>query len=204
MFARLLAAGTLVAAFALTGCASTRMNSQTDVAATTASYSKMTVLVAVGDLGQRQKAEKAFQQKLAYHGIECVPSHDLFFPGREHSEEEIAGRLQENGIEAILTVNLSNSGTSSTYVPETSQTKINAYSVGNSTSGTATTQTYGGYDIEKPWANFTVELWDLSGGAVTWVASASTGGNAWATGNTLLSSMASKTVSQLAKDGVIP
>ena len=65
-----------------------------------------------------------------------------------------------------------------------------------------TTQT-GGYSYQKLWAQFTAQLYDATTGAGVWVASATTGGNAFASAVTLVHSMADKTIERLTQDGVI-
>jgi hypothetical protein len=185
------------------GCASTSIRSQADTAALRP-YPRIMAFVSLADLGLRQDAETVFERELAQCNIECVPSHKLFFPSRQYSDEEAVQLISESSIDAVLIVTLSDTGTSSSYVPQQTYTQAKAQITGNTATGSSTTTTSGGYSIEKPWANFTAQLFDCQTGNVVWVASASTGGNAYASGGTLVRSMADKTVDQLKKDGIVP
>jgi hypothetical protein len=160
--------------------------------------------VSLADIGLRQDAETVFERRLAECNIECMPSHKLFFPSRQYSEEEAGRLISQNSIDAVLIVTLSDAGTSSSYVPQQSYTEAQSQIIGNTVSGSSTTTSSGGYSIEKPWASFTAQLFDCQTGHVVWVASANTGGNAYASGGTLVRSMADKTVQQLKKDGIVP
>jgi hypothetical protein len=110
--------------------------------------------------------------------------------------------LRELSVDAVLTLQPTGSGTSSTYVPQTSHTTGSATVIGNTVTGSSTTQTYGGYSIEKPWANSEVVLRSTSDGTVAWYATAASGGNAFAGWDDLINSASSKAVSKLVSDGV--
>lgn len=185
------------------GCAWTRVASQVDAQYANRPYNKIMVFVPLADLELRREAEFALQSKMSGGKATIVPAHQLFFPGRQYSNDETASLILENDIDGVLVVNVSSTGTSQTYVPPTYQTRSNAYIYGNYLSGTSTTQTYGGYNINKPWASFTAQLIDVETGQVVWISTATTRGNAFAGGKTLLRSMAGKMTKKLFKDGMI-
>jgi len=92
-------------------------------------------------------------------------------------------------------------GSSSGYVPPTYTTSCTAW---NSYSGCTqvTTNQVGGYNYSKPWAKFSTQLYDAESGAAVWIATATTGGNAFANATTLVRSMADKTAQRLVDDGL--
>jgi hypothetical protein len=188
----------------LAGCASTRMTSQVNQEVMGRNFQTVLVHGNFQNLEYRQLAEGKLCTELArIVGCKCFKSSEVFFPSEEYSTEQIAGRLTELGIDAVLTLQPTGSGTSSTYVPQTSHTTGSATVIGNRVTGSSTTQTYGGYNISKPWANYEAVLWSTADGRVAWYATAASGGNAFAGWDDLISSASSKTVSQLVSDGVL-
>jgi hypothetical protein len=133
----------------------------------------------------------------------CVTSSSAFFPGQEYTPEQIKETLDQIGIDAVLTLQPTGSGTSSTYVPQSSSTTSNAYITGNTVRGSSKTQTYGGYNVNKPWASFEAKLSTSTDGEIVWYATAESGGNAYAGWDNLIKSAAGKTVSTLVRDGVL-
>jgi len=189
-----------VAIFALTGCASTRLTSQSDPALAGKRYHKILVQFDLMNLELRRDAEMTFQTKLAQYQVECIAAHQLLFPGKYYSDSEVINIIDSNQIDAVLIVSLSDAGVSSTYIPPTYQTQTNAWINGNYLSGSSTTRTYGGYNINKPWASFSAKLIDVDAKNVVWIASAQTKGNGYAKAKTLLRSMANKTADRLVQE----
>jgi hypothetical protein len=196
-------AAAVALAVLLVGCAITRMTSQVNREAVGRSFSKVLVHGNFQSLENRQLAESKLCAELAgATGVDCLKSADVFFPAQEYSAEQIAERLNELHVDAVLTLQPTGSGTSSTYVPQTSHTTGSGTVFGNTVTGSSTTQTYGGYNINKPWANYEVVLWSTSDGKVAWYATAASEGNAFAGWDDLISSASSKAVSKLVSDGV--
>lgn len=184
----------------VTGCASTRITSQGDSEFGHKSYNKIMVYFGLLDLELRKDAELTLQNKLSQNGVECLPAHQIFFPGRSYSDFETVNIIESNQIDAVLIVDLYDAGSTSTYIPPTTETQTKASISGNYLSGSSTTRTYGGYNINKPWASFAAKLIDIDAGSVVWIASAQTKGNAFANSKTLLRSMANKTADRLLKE----
>ena len=191
-----------LAALLVSGCARTGIHSQVNLE-DSSSYKKFIVVVNVQDLGLRQTAEKRFVEKLAARGVEGVPSHVVLFPGKVYQDDEIASKLDELAVEAIVVVEPTGTGSSFHYVPPTTRTQTDARVYGNQVKGSSTTTTTGGYNVSKPWASFNARVMDASSGNIVWTASATTNGNAYAGAGNLVKSMAGKTVSQMAKDGLL-
>ncbi|MCI0453177.1 MAG: hypothetical protein L0Z51_12470 [Candidatus Latescibacteria bacterium] len=186
------------------GCASTDLTSQVNLEVARRGFTRVLVEGNFQSLEHRQIAEEKLCSELARLATcECVKASDVFFPGKQYSFDELKKRFAELGIDAVLTLQPTGGGTSSTYVPQTTQTTGNAQVIGNTITGSSTTQSYGGYNVSKPWSNFEASLWSTTDGEVAWYATAQSGGNAFAGWDDLIKSAAGKTVSKLVTDGVL-
>lgn len=195
----------VVLALILVGCAIaiTRMTSQVNRETVGRSFGKVLIHGKFQNLEYQQLAENKLCAELAgVTGVTCLRSAEVFFPGQEYSAEQIAARLSELQVDAVLTLQPTQIGTSSISLPATSETEWDATVIGNTVTGRSTTTTYGGYDIRTPWANFKAILRSTSDGKVVWYATAMSGGNAFAGWDTLISSASNETVSKLVSDGV--
>ncbi|MBK8167855.1 MAG: hypothetical protein IPK64_18065 [bacterium] len=190
---------------AIAGCASTKMTSRVDPAIVGNPFRKILVHGNFQDLDNREVAEDKLCEKIAAVSVsECVRALDLFFPGRQYSSEEMMQVLAANGIDGVLVVQPTNSGTQSSYIPQTSHTTGSASVAGNSVFGSSTTTTSGGYSISKPWATYASSLYSVERGNVVWYATAQSSGNAYASWHDLIRSACGKTIDKLANDGAIP
>ena len=188
----------------LAGCATTRMTSQVNPELMDRGFDKVLVQCSFQSLEHRQLAEEKLCEEISRTaGCQCLKSSDVFFPGEEHSAEQIASRVAELDIDGVLTLQPTGSGTSSTYVPQTTHTTGSAKVSGNTITGSSTTQTYGGYNISKPWAAWEAILRSTADGRVAWYATAASGGNAFAGWDDLIRSASTKTVAKLIADGVL-
>jgi hypothetical protein len=132
-----------------------------------------------------------------------IPSHQVFFPGKEYSNAEATALLRQHDVDATLVILPGESGSQSGYVPPTYTSGCTAWSTLSGCTQVTTTQT-GGYAYNKPWTRFTARLYDATTGTVVWVATATTGGNAYARSTTLVRSMADKTADRLVNEGLLP
>lgn len=196
----------LVIAFVSTaGCASTKMTSRVDPAIVGSPLRKILVHGNFDDLENREVAEDHLCEKIATISVcECVRAIDLYFPGRRYSDEEIMQILATAGVDGVLVIQPTNSGTNSSYIPQTSYTTGSASVVGNSVIGSATTTTQGGYSISKPWATYAVSLYSVTSGNVVWYATAQSSGNAYADWHDLIRSASGKAIDKLISDGALP
>jgi len=97
------------------------------------------------------------------------------------------------------------SGVSRDYVPvtgSTTNTTGTAQLDGNQATYQAHSNTthLGGYYVEKPWANVTTILIDLSNGRAAWMGSSETGGNAWASFDDIRKSYSKAVVARMVGD----
>lgn len=186
----------------LGGCARTSMSSLASPELRGRTFRNILVVANLSDLGLRRETEDRFASSSIQGSYRFVPSYQVFFPGQQYTSDQVASLLRQHQIDATILITPGETGASAGYVPPTYTTGCTMWS---STSGCtqATTTSTGGYSYRRPWAQFTARLFDATTGAAVWVASATTGGNAYASATTLVHSMAGKTVSRLRDDGLI-
>jgi len=198
------AVGVLVLALAGLGCASTKITSEANVTAKDAALDTVMVIAAFGDLDMMKLGEGEITAHFASHGVGCVGSSTLFFPGSPISDEQMVERLAEHHIQTILVLMMYGTGTTDTYVPPSYYTKSSAWVSGNGETGTsATTSTTGGYTTHRPWAKFRGELIDVRTDERLWVATANSKGDDYASHHTLLRSFCGQVMNKLIEDGVV-
>jgi hypothetical protein len=190
------------------GCASTSMTSFTDPAYRGTTFKRVLVVANVSDLEWRQKIETRIVQEFRSEGIYAMEGINLFPPTRAFTDSQKVELLVQNNIDSYIVIGVGESGIQQVYIPQTgSSTKtegrVDVYGNTATYEEKSTTRTYGGYNVSKPWAHFDAKLYDVSRGDIAWVASATTGGNAYANFNTVVNSFCGKTVEQLIKDGVV-
>jgi hypothetical protein len=201
---RIMTRASVILLIAITGCATTRMASQVNQELRDRRFSKVLVHGNFQSLQHRQTAEEKLCSEIArVSSSACVKSSAVFFVGKEYTAQEIDQRLSELGVDGVLVVQPTGGGTSSAYIPQSSYTTGTATVRGNTVTGTTRTQTYGGYDIEKPWADYEAYLWSTNDGEVVWYATAASSGNALADWNDLIKSACGKTIKTLVDDRVL-
>jgi len=127
----------------------------------------------------------------------------LIPPTRETTSDELVRVVEENQIDALLFVTLTDYGESEHYVPQSTTTTGAATISGNRANLQAQTYTFGGYSVSKPHAAFQVDLLDAKTGGKAWTTAAKTHGNAYAEFQTLVSSLAKRTVKELIVGGLL-
>ena len=186
----------------IAACARTSMSSMPSPDLGGRHYHNILVVGAFADLGIRRETEDRFVSATSEGHFRFVPSYQMFFPGRLYTPEETSALLRKYEIDATLVIFPGQGGATSGYVPPTYTSGCTVWSSTGGCSQVTTTQS-GGYSYRKPWAQFTAQLYDATSGTGVWVASATTGGNAYARAVTLVHSMADKTIERLIEDGVI-
>lgn len=192
----------------LYGCASTNMTSFTDPDFQSIKFKRILVVANVADLQWRQTIESRMVEAFRPVDVEAFESLRLFPPTRNFTNEEKIDLLNRYKIDGYITINVGESGVQSVYVPptgSTTKTKGEVTVTGNRAQyeGKSTTTNYGGYTLNKPWAQFQTKLFDVSSGSTAWVASSYTGGNAYANLNTVINSYCDKVVDKLKEDGLV-
>lgn len=185
------------------GCASTSMTSFRDPSFATKTFHKILVVAPFADMESKTKAEGAFVKRLAKYSAEGIPSIQVFMPTRTYTNEELLKLLSENMIDGVLLVTLTDAYTKQAYVPASSSTYGQATLTGNTVNYSAHTQQYGGYYISKPRVRYEMRLYDVLTGNTAWVATSLTRGNAFASFDTLIGSLADTAVDKLRDDGLL-
>jgi hypothetical protein len=201
----------VLALFLLTinsSCARTKMVTQINREYATRTFRSILVATPMWDMGLQAHFEDKICDKLTAKGVQSFADHEIIFRGKDYSEDEILAIWDSLGIDAVIIVTPEDYGTTETYVPPSSETKVDANVQDNGNgryriTGKAKTQTSGGYYIDKPWGLFTVEVLDAKTGETVLVGTAKTKGNAFANTKTLHGSLASKIVALLKRDGFI-
>jgi len=188
-------------ATAFAGCAWTGIESQVLPTYSGSQFSNIGVLVDLPDPILQRDAEKRFVAELQAAGVKAVAYSSLVPLTIRSSPDERLEIFDDRGADAVLHVFCTSAGSTSFYVPQTSTL---TGSVNPATGDVwATSTTYGGYSMSKPWADYVVELIGLRSGDVVWIGYSETRGNAFADSKTLLRSLADKTADQIVKDGVV-
>lgn len=192
----------------LVGCASTKMTSFKDPDYQEAEFKRILVVANTNDLEDRQTLESKMVEEFSSIGVYALESFRLFPPTRELTDEDKVELLLKNNIDAFISISVGESGVSEVYVPQTSSTtktkgNVNVYGNTATYKEKSTTTYQGGYTLNKPWAEFETQLYDVSNGQMAWIATSFTGGNAYANRNTVINSYCGKTVDQLLEDKLI-
>lgn len=99
------------------GCARTSITSMVAPEAEGRKYAHILVVFPISDLEWRREAERHFRQSYARDSQQFIPSHEVLFPGREYSSDEITQILEEHSIDAALVVALNETGESTSRTP---------------------------------------------------------------------------------------
>lgn len=195
----------------LASCAATRVTSQTAPEFKGKPFAKILVLVDSSDLEERQHAERAVVDSLAYLDGQAVSSLDVVFAGSETTTDQFIKAAESVGADALLCLVTTDRGETLQHVPTTSFTNSSAsgsaYAVGDTVYGQArgssTTQTFGGGYVAKPWATYEARLIDVQSGHVAWYATARTNGNSLAGRSDLAISCSRQVALKMAFEGVV-
>jgi hypothetical protein len=132
-----------------------------------------------------------------------VAAHTLFFAGRDYTSEQVVEVMRQNGIDATLVITPGERGSTEGFLPPSYATRCTGFNFNLGCIQTTTTAT-GGLSFSKPWQQFTAKLYDASNGQVVWIATAVSGGNAFAQSVDLVLSMADQTFQHLVSDRLLP
>lgn len=192
--ARLLA----VVSFGLTAmsCASTRIDSMPAPELSGKEFRRILVVVPLENVGTRRHAEMRFREAYRADTGLFVPSHTVLFPGRAYSEVQFDSILTVHRIDAVLMLTELARGLRESSQAVSTCTLWTASGCAQSVTSDASEQ--------LPWARLRAELIDPKSRDAIWIASIESKGGSLASFNTLFSSVARRTVSQLIRDQVLP
>ncbi len=163
------------------------------------------IFVKLVDLKTQMKIEDMFVSRMVKkYKINIIQSYKLFHPTREFSIEKKWIAMKNIGIRRAFVVALVDQGVDSKYVPDsTTTTTGSANVIGNYVYYDEKSTSGGGRHVNKPYAEFGMNIIDVDTMGITWIAKIETGGNAYANFDDIFDSMTEKTINQLAKDQVI-
>jgi hypothetical protein len=186
---------------ALGGCASTSIRSQISPDFRGDPYRKVMVWIDVDDEMLVQSAEDYLVEELDVRGVDAVAHYAVFFGGKEYTFDERKRELNARGVDAVLTIVLTDAGATRHRVPPTPYTvrRVNPYSgrVHHATRWT------GGYVDVDAWADFKAELLDRESGEIVWRAFAKTSGDQSVGRVAFLQSVSREVTASLVKDRVV-
>lgn len=199
---------TIVLSATIASCAETSITAFKDPAFASRVFQKPAIYVNSEDLTWRQSIEDTMVTELGKKGVIAVASMSLTPPTRTYSPEERAQVLAESDIDALIVIQIGDTGVETRYVPQTSTTTTTtgtATTYGENTTyqGQSHTTSSGGYNQSFPWAEMSTFVVDLASGQKAWIASSHTGGNAYASFNDIRTSYCKEIIRQLLTDGLL-
>lgn len=190
----------LICLFSSFGCiATTKMATLKDPRWGGKTYNKILIAPRGVNLIRAKQIQEAYQKVFNKYGMAVVSEIDVMPPIKAYQAKEVAQILSKNGIDGILMIYLTNAWTETTTTPESYHTT--GYVSGSNVY--AQTYKYGGDTITRLRQSNDIRLVDAKKFQAVWVASANTGGNGYAGSETLLYSLAMKTLKQLQSEGLI-
>ncbi len=201
---KLLIGLSLFSLFVITfSCAKTEITSFKDPNANNYNISKILVIATNLNLPSRENLEEKTATKLTENGVVGISSLKLFYPTRQYSEEEYLKILDNNKIDGILILELSDAYSKQVYIPESYSSKSKGTVIGNQVNINTKTYKHGGYYLNKPVVHFNIELFNTRDGSLLWVGSSRTGGNAFADVDDLFDSLSETAIEKLTEDGLL-
>lgn len=184
-------------------CAKTNISSFKDPSASNYKLQKIMVIASNLKFTSRESLEEKTATKLTENGVVGISSLTLFYPTRNYSDEEVVTILNNNNIDGILLLELSDAYSKQTYVPPSYSSKSKGTVVGNQVNINTTTYQYGGYYLNKPIVFFNLKLISTKDGQSLWVGSSRTRGNAFANVDDLFNSLSETAINKLTEDGFL-
>jgi hypothetical protein len=138
-------------------------------------YHKIVVYVYdAGDPALQEKVERAFADQLRSAGADACTSMTV---APNASMRDVGKQAKAQGCDGILVIKMINATTNTTHSPP--------------------------LHIQKPLWTFSNVLYDLNNNLPVWNCTSTTGGNAFANADVMFNSLATQSVSNLKKDGLI-
>ncbi|OGU73750.1 MAG: hypothetical protein A2V93_04685 [Ignavibacteria bacterium RBG_16_34_14] len=190
------------------GCASTKITSFTDPDYKSIQFGKILVVGNTNKLDDRLNLENRLTEIFIANGIKAVTSYSIFPPTREFSDSIKTELMLANEIDGCLMIYFGEIGIQQVQIPiigSKTTGKIKSTNIKPFTTSTYESKTtyIGGQVLDKPYAEFEIQLFDVINGKMAWIANSFTGGNAYANFNTVYNSFCNKLVEKLAFDKLV-
>ncbi len=187
----------------ISGCAITSVTGFIDPAYTSTKFTSPLVYAHFSDIALKKKMEYKMVKKLRGKRVDAIAHSDLYPPTRTYSTKEEDEVFQHYGRDSVIAILFKSDSSQKVYVPKTTTSTGNVSAYGNTAYLNSTTQTYGGYSLNKPIHNYEVKLADGKSKNIAWIGSAQTKGDTTANMDIMFGSLASKISSELVAKGLI-
>ena len=181
----------LVPTLFIISCASTSITSFKEPTFTGKTFQRMLVAVATTDIGERTQVEQTISTRLAKYGVTGIPSITLILPTRTYTVDEIDKLLIDNNIDSLLILQLTGKEQK---MASGSSLQLNVFE-------RRWEQVTSIYSLPRIY--FGLQLYDVTSGKLTWVASTHTSGNQYARHRDLINSLADTTIEKMKEDGLL-
>ena len=173
----------LIVALVATGCVTTSLSSYTDPAFTGVTFDSVAIWADSNDLEWRQDLETSMRERVVSDtGAKAVRVIDFAPPTRNYDAAEIFQLMRGAGVEAVIVVAFTDTG------------------VAQTVSGNQ----YGVYTSDMPWAEATVDLYQIESGVKVWTGTAKTQGDEFTDWEAVRRSAGSKVIADLLAKGLLP
>jgi len=181
-------------------CAMSKIDTFKDPEFANKTYENFMIFASFDDLSSIKIVENTFCSGLKENGISCIPSIQILLPTRKYKTEEIQRILKDNNIDAVLIVSLKDIYKEQKYIP--GESKTNCFTDPSGDVDCYTRSSPGHY-VSKPRIKCELTLIDVKKNKNIWLATSFTAGNAYADFETMINSLAKKSIIKLAEDGLI-
>lgn len=182
-----------------TGCVSTKLSSVKYPDYTSRTFRNILVVCETKNQSNKQILEDYLAQKLQQKNTASIQSYKLFSLTAELTDEQKKEIILNNSIDALLIIDLGEIGVKESYLPFF--TTVNTR---NQNGETVTNSSYsGGYNIERPFAEFNINLYDAKTGNIAWSANSYTDGNGLANFNDVYRSFSDEIVADILEKELI-
>ena len=154
-------------------CTQTKVVTFTDPDARGKSYARIGVVADVTDLSERVTIEEQMVETLLDNSISAVSSISLLPPTREFTIEQEAEIYKNNNIEALVVIQIDDSG----YFVTTEPIRVNTKTVKKDGKKVKSTTVSGGGTEQKAFSQFRVSLVDLESNKTMWIGDADSRSN---------------------------
>lgn len=192
-----------VSALALVGCISTDVASQTAPEFVGHQFVRTLVVADVGMLRERTAAEDAIVDGLRHRRIDALRSLDVVFAADTLPHDAFLDHAAKAGADAVLILRVTEEGSDAYYVPPSSSTSFTAVDHGGVVTGYASSTSFGGRTVFKPWARFRATLIETATGHTAWFADAECRGSSDSSSRDLVEDVAGEIAAQLIEDRIL-
>jgi len=154
-------------------CTETKLVTFTDPDARNKSYSRIGVVANIEDLSERVAIEEQMVETMQDNSISAISSISLLPPTREFTVQQENEIFKNNGIQALVVIQVDDSG----YFVTTEPMTVDTRTVKKDGKKVKSTTVTGGGTEQKAFSQFRVSLVDLKSNKTMWIGDADTRSN---------------------------